>query len=534
MISTVSKSRNETTDEYYSRKLSSLRRICCDKRVLFVVDNFTGMVNEELSQIIDCGYKTIIITRKKPATNSFPAMELLSISDMHELLKLVAYNLGHPITSKERSCFEEIITLVQGHTLVVELIARQIASGRLSVNDALKLINQKGFSRFSSEKIGNYKDGKEVYDTLGTIITDLFNSVNLSRKEKLALKVLSLFDVRGLETELFEIFFSEISKASLRFLNNSGWIYCDRNYHVHPVIAQTVKGWCWLIDDVSVMDYHKRIIDIYNGMANVSQIRKICYEAKVFKSKHPKHIIKAMYNDILGCYYDVLLDGAYIPHNKKEDRIIDKMTKAAENAIKEIKRSCDKRRNRYIIKYHLSLASILIRSYRDAFDEAKENIDDAFKLIKKYKLNESEELCCCYSVLAWYYTRGKHDINMTEHYVKKALKLSRRVFKTELEIIDCAYIPSADCLDVNERSELSVKILLKAIEMCDKHSDSYPYIDKKAELISCLIDVYHSMGDLQKCRRTLRELDMLNNAYREQGIQRDILPENRKVIESGN
>lgn len=261
-ISTVSKQDDELLADYFVRKLKYFKRICGGRRVLFVLDNFTDRLTKTLSRIIDCGYDTIIATRQKPPKNSFAVLEVGAIADTTELFRLVTLNLERTPTKEERLCFEEIITLIQGHTLVLELIARQIAAGRLDIHTVLDLIRENGFSRFSGEKVGNIKDGEEVYDTLADIIYILFDASAVSKKAKLTLKILALLNVRGLEKSLICKFFPNIKAETIADLSVQGWLYDDNRVHLHPVIAETVRYWQWYGEKVSVMEYHKQMIDI--------------------------------------------------------------------------------------------------------------------------------------------------------------------------------------------------------------------------------------------------------------------------------
>ena len=61
-----------------------------------------------------------------------------------------------------------------------------------------------------------------------------------------------------------------------------------------------------------------------------------------------------------------------------------------------------------------------------------------------------------------------------------------------------------------------------------------PYIDKRAELLRCLIDVYLAAGNEARCRELLAEIDRINEEYREQGICREVPPEIRGQISIGN
>lgn len=526
-ISTVSQQDDEPLTDYFTRKLKAFKRICGDKHVLFVLDNYTDRLTKDLSRIINCGYDTIIGTRNKPPKNSFPSMEITAISDTSELFRLVALNLERPLTKEERLCFEEIITLVQGHTLVTELIARQIAAGRLDIHTALGLIRENGFSRFSGEKVGNYKDGEEVYDTLSAIVTALFDAGNMSDTARLTLKVLSLLNVRGLEKSLIQQFFPDIEDETLSRLSAEGWLYADSRVRIHPVIAETVCHWAWSVDDVTAMDYHKKMIDIYVGMANDLQIKNILREAELFKEKHPRHIITALYYDMLGWYYDVLVAGAYYPENEQEAELLRKELDTMDMAIAEMEQSSDPRSMQYLTKYYISLASILIRSYPDYYDEAAELLDKVSELTEE----NSDNHCYYNMVAAWYYTLAVPDIEETRRLTEQAECIARQVFPTDLELIDIIHIPTANCFYYHNDLRSAAEKIEEALELCKGYPDMLPYIEKQAELLNILLDIYSAMENKAKCRELIAEIDRINEEYKEQGVCREVSPDIRKQLQ---
>lgn len=517
-ISTVSRQDGEPPYEYFARKLSHFKRICGEKRVLFVLDNFSGKVTKDLSRIIDCGYDTVIVTRDQPPKNSFAHIEIGAIVDTADIFRLITLNLERTPTKEERLCFDEIITLVQGHTLVIELIARQISAGKLDIQTALELIRRNGFSRFSDKKIGNYKDGEEVYDTLSAIISALFDAGKMSVEERLTLKVMSLLDVRGLETSLVRKFFPDFSEDLITDLARQGWLYADKIIRVHPVIAETVQGWSWSADDVSVMDYHKKIIDIYVGMANDVHIREILREAEIFKNKHPRHIITAMYYDMVGWYYDILADGNYVPYTEEEAEILQEEIDAMDMAIEEMELSSDSRKAKYLTKYYISMASILIRSVPDYYDEAADLLDKVYELIEE----NSDNHCYYCMVSAWYYTLAEPDIDKVRSLTEQAERIAKQVFPTDLEIIDIIHIPTANCYFYHDDFHSAEKKLEEALEICKQYPDMPTYIDKQLELLNCLIDVYTKLQDNAKCHELIAEIDRINETYKKQEISPEI------------
>lgn len=212
------------------------------------------------------------------------------------------------------------------------------------------------------------------------------------------------------------------------------------------------------------MNYHQKMIDIYLGMANGVHIREILREAEIFKNKHPRHIITAMYYDMVGWYYDILADGSYVPYTEEEAEILQKEIDAMDMAIKEMELSSDSRKTKYLTKYYISMASILIRSVPDYYDEATDLLDKVYELIEE----NSDNHCYYCMVSAWYYTLAEPDIDKTRS------------------------------------------------------------LTEQAELLNCLLDVYMELQDLEKCRELIAEIDRINEVYKEQGVCREVSPEIRE------
>lgn len=403
-ISTIRMQPDESPMEYHDRKLKSFNSICAEKRVLFVVDNYTGRLTKELSAIFDCGYDTIIITRNEPPKNSFAVFRVNALPDNTQLFNLISLNLDRPITKPEKEIFSEIIELIAGHTLTLELIARQIAAGKTSAKKALELIKENGFTRFSDEKISNYKDGEEVYGTLSAIISALFNAGNIPEPARITLKVLAFLEVRGLDRDLVKDIL-QLDMEEIEMLKKEGWLYADSLIRVHPVIAETVQLWTWgKTDDLTVMEYHKRVTDVYVGTGNAEQIRIILRNVKEYTTAHPRHIIKAMCYDIEGCYYDVLCNGYYTIYINDHTNPIDKMIEAVDNSIHELELSEDNRKFKYLAKSYLDLAGILMRCVADCKEEISDLLQKSLALIDEHDPEYSENRCYYNMISAWYYT----------------------------------------------------------------------------------------------------------------------------------
>ena len=538
-ISTISKLPSESGDEYFKRKLSVFKRICTDRKALFVLDNFSGLINKDLSRILECGYDTIIVSRNQPPLNSFESLEILSIADREELLQLISYNLGRQITKDERECFEKIIVWVFGHTLVLELIARQIAAGKIDARKAQELIYDNGFTRFSGEKIDNYKDGEQVYDTLSDIVSVLFDAGNMSDDEKNMLKILSLADVRGLESEMLSDFFSSYAcdlDGALSALEEQGWIYfddSDSTYYVHPVIAEAAQNWEWAdsFSDVRVMDTYKLLTDIYAGMDDEIQIELIVKDAERFKDKHPRHFVRAMYLSLLGTLYDVRIGGRYDPIDDEEEQQLEEFANLLLDAVDEMEQSTDEHKTKNLIQMYLDAISVISRCYPQYKQEAANLLQKVSDMVLDAKCQKSDKISCYYFMtMAWFFTFAEPDCDNAYYFASCASQTAQECFDSPLEFIDSVLIPSAECFCNHKHYDKSVEALMGGIKICKNYPNVYAHIDKHAHLLSCLADVYFEMGEFDKCREVIAEFDELTEKNKDNKIFRFINPYYRETL----
>ena len=141
----------------------------------------------------------------------------------------------------------------------------------------------------------------------------------------------------------------------------------------------------------------------------------------------------------------------------------------------------------------------------------------------------SENNCYLYMTKAWYYTQVSPNPELTKDMTEKAAEIAAKVFPTDLEIIDIIYIPTANCWFYHNDMDAAAVKLNEAIAICEKYPDKLPYIDKKCELLRCLLDIYYGLQDMPKCRELIAKIDGINEKYREQGVFREVNEEIREA-----
>lgn len=272
-IHTVEKFREETPEEYYHRKLRAFRKIVHGTTSILVIDNYSGEISRELSDVLAVGWKVILISRKQPAGNTYPVISVRALTEQADLYNLFEYNLGARLQPDDCPDLDNIIRRIDGHTLVLELIAKQIASSYLTIQEASELTASQGFTAIAPEKVICQKDTDACPETLRSIITSLFEADHLSLQKKNLLKVMSLTGNSGIDIRLLHTALALESKNDANVLIRDGWmILSGKIISLHPVIRETIHCWEWSAKAksyaVRLMSYLCRGLraDLYNSV----------------------------------------------------------------------------------------------------------------------------------------------------------------------------------------------------------------------------------------------------------------------------
>lgn len=255
-VNTIHKLEEETNDEYYQRKLQALRLLVIGKNIVFVIDNYS--FHNDLKDILKLQWKIILISREKLPLLTCPTLYLNEM-DYQQLPMLFQSYLGRSINDYETIYLDNIIDKIQGHTLVLELLARQIAASYISIQEASDLVDQYGFSNIAKEKIDYTKDENYYYDTIENLINILFDMRDLSDNKKIILKVLSLF--HNIDIHIFSEMLELENKNDINELEKLGWINIDdMSLSMHPVIKAVISKWDWSSYQSSLQQVQKYLI----------------------------------------------------------------------------------------------------------------------------------------------------------------------------------------------------------------------------------------------------------------------------------
>ena len=245
-INTVQREIEETAEEYFRRKTLVLRRLLKETSSLLVIDNFSGEIDKTLLSVFSLGWKVIVISREEAPSDEYPQIKVSAVKERKDLYHLFELYLKREISDEEYPYIGKIIDKVSGHSLVLELIAKQILNSHISIEQACSIVEENGFSEIAPEKIEYEKDSLTSSETIHNIIEKLFPSERYGVDYKKILKGLSLFDSRGIQITTFSEMLTLESLDCINELINDQWIESNGDYiSLHSVIKEVINTWIW-------------------------------------------------------------------------------------------------------------------------------------------------------------------------------------------------------------------------------------------------------------------------------------------------
>lgn len=290
-VSNISREINENETEFARRKLKAIKG-SSDTRTLIILDNFDTDDDELLEELMNGPYCLIITTR-----NNFDHLGLVTIylSELNEgeQEELFLKHYKKTISDSDRYIIKDILKTVGGHTLTVELVAKLMASKRLSPAAMLEQLKRSGIS---PEIAGNIKHGFKKSNTVYGHIEALFNLDLLTDYEMGVMISLSLVPISGMNVDAFLSLTQIDDFEVIDNLYSRSWLKYDIESDVisiHPVISDIVyrKG----IDKFNLAEtYVNNLTKKLKNLWSISKEEKqsYCEAAKRLYRKMPENYCK--------------------------------------------------------------------------------------------------------------------------------------------------------------------------------------------------------------------------------------------------
>lgn len=246
----IANASTNSSDEH--RKL--LKTVLKDTKTLIIIDNFDVEDDEELEHLLSLECNVLFTTRNDYSqyisSEKFEIIELESLPT-DALVQVFKNEYGRDITDHEEELIRDIIEKFGNLTLIVPMIAKQILSSHISIEEFASSVEDDIFARFNedNEDIRIRKDGRSHKTNSLYYLRAMFNIAALSNEHKTVLRYLYLLRIhKELTVTEYRKYTGERKLGTLNDLAFRGWITIDRdafndedNITVHQLIYDLVE-----------------------------------------------------------------------------------------------------------------------------------------------------------------------------------------------------------------------------------------------------------------------------------------------------
>lgn len=232
----------ETVEDRYTRKMMLLsNEEEYDGKTLIVIDNFNVNIEQEQPQYNDFttrGKFRIMFTTRNYSSNDI-VVKRLSKELILELF--YEYYKTKNICAEDIKAIEEILEIVDYHTLTVELIAKSLNCSDMKPADFLRKFKEKGLNVGISEQVDAYNN--VASKTMTDWINSVFDIADLDEEHKYILMNMTLVPAGGIERALFKELLGLKDNKVINDLNKRGWLKINEDTKIlslHPVICDVV------------------------------------------------------------------------------------------------------------------------------------------------------------------------------------------------------------------------------------------------------------------------------------------------------
>lgn len=237
-VSNVRQWPDEKARDYCNRKLRELKQLC-NKRVLIIVDNFNDMQDNLLNKLLKMDCRLLFTTRCDVSGWNYEQLCLGSLDEEY-VWDIFRTWYRSPLDNADHTAVEQILNLYQGHTMAVELIAKQMRASCVTPRQMLDKLNAGGFGDSGRERVAHAKDGINAKRNIHDHIRRLFDASDLGEDKVYILANLSLIPPSGTAKRRFHDWCKLDTYEDINELTDSGWIRQEEKSELislHPVIA---------------------------------------------------------------------------------------------------------------------------------------------------------------------------------------------------------------------------------------------------------------------------------------------------------
>lgn len=222
------------------QKIKQLNRLL-DRRVLLVIDNMESEDVPDFNVLEKLKCDILITSRLDWREYSYPTIEIGAMSKVDQF-GLFLKEYGGVLDIPQQQAVFRILSYIEGYTLLIPLIAKQLRRGHNSFDEMADNIQSAGIKAASIGKVRHSKDGMLITGSMYNILSKVFNMVQFTEDEEYVMRSLSMLSRYRIEQAELLQWIGDEYVAHIDDLVFRGWIIQERlsgtiSLSLHPVIS---------------------------------------------------------------------------------------------------------------------------------------------------------------------------------------------------------------------------------------------------------------------------------------------------------
>ena len=172
------------------QKIKQLNRLL-DHRVLLVIDNMDAEEIPDFNVLAKLKCDILITSRLDWKEYSFPTIEVGSLSEVDQF-GLFLKEYGGALDIPQQQAVLRILSSIQGYTLLIPLLAKQMRKGHYDFDEVEHRINIAGIKSTSNGKVRHLKDDIALSGSVYSIVAEVLSMANFCDEEKYVMRSLAL------------------------------------------------------------------------------------------------------------------------------------------------------------------------------------------------------------------------------------------------------------------------------------------------------------------------------------------------------
>ena len=195
-----------------------------DKDVLLIIDNMDTVDASGLDRLSRLKCDILITSRLEWEEYSFSTIKVGSLSQ-EEQFSLFLYECGGVMNLNQRQAVFDILSAIEGYTLLIPLIAKQVRKSISSIVEIAGRIQAAGIKAVSAGKVRHLKDGTALSGSVYGILSEVLNISNFSEEERYVMRSLSLLSEYRIDLTEFLRWIGKEYIDQIDDLIFNGWMY---------------------------------------------------------------------------------------------------------------------------------------------------------------------------------------------------------------------------------------------------------------------------------------------------------------------